>query len=203
MTKQGVEIWSDDGLARCAWCLVDPVYVRYHDTEWGSPLHDDRRMFEMLTLEGAQAGLSWLTILRRREAYRRAYADWDAERVARFTQSDVERLLAPDSGVIRNRLKIESSVRNAQGFLKIQEEFESFDAFVWRFTEGRALVPSRAPQLLSEVPCESAESRALSRELRRRDFKFVGPVIMYSFMQACGLVNDHLEGCLLDPRRAR
>jgi DNA-3-methyladenine glycosylase I len=187
-------IVSLDGRPRCSWCLSHPLYIAYHDDEWGVPQHDDTHLFEMLVLEGAQAGLSWLTILKRREAYRRAFENWNAERVARYGVADRARLLG-DAGIVRNRLKVDSAISNAGRFLDVAAEFGSFDAYLWRFTEGRTLRPARPWQTLSDVPCESAESRALSKDLARRGFRFVRPVIMYSFMQACGLVDDHLAGC--------
>ncbi|HRP25656.1 DNA-3-methyladenine glycosylase I [Thauera sp.] len=177
---------------RCAWCGTDPLYVAYHDTEWGVPSHDDRHLFEMLVLEGAQAGLSWITILRKREHYRRVFADFDAERVARYTDEDVARLLA-DPGIVRNRLKVASAIANARATLAAQARFGSLDALVWRFVEG---VPrDGARRTLADVPAESAESRAMSRELKRLGFRFVGPTVCYAFMQAVGMVNDHVEGC--------
>ncbi|MFO7708690.1 MAG: DNA-3-methyladenine glycosylase I [Desulfobacterales bacterium] len=177
---------------RCAWAGPDPLYIRYHDEEWGVPLHDDRRLFEFLVLEGAQAGLSWITILRKRDRYRKAFEGFDPRRVAAFGKAKIEALLA-DPGIVRNRLKVASAVRNARAFLEIQEEFGSFDAYVWHFVDGRPKTDRR--RSLSEVPAETAESRALSRELARRGFSFVGPTICYAFMQAVGLVNDHVVDC--------
>jgi DNA-3-methyladenine glycosylase I len=177
---------------RCDWCLGSEAYVRYHDEEWGVPVHDDRVLFEFLVLEGAQAGLSWSTILTKRANYRRLFADFDAARVARFTPARVERLLA-DPGIVRNRLKVEGTVRNARAFLAVQQEFGSFDAYVWQFVDGRPL-QSRW-RTLREVPARTALSDALSKDLKRRGFTFVGSTIMYAFMQATGLVNDHLAGC--------
>jgi len=164
----------------------------YHDMEWGVPVHDDRRHFEFLVLEGAQAGLSWRTVLQRREGYRRAFAGFDPHKVARFTAARVERLLA-DSGIIRNRAKVASAVGNARAFLRVQEEFGSFDAFIWSFMGGRTRVNAR--RSLKDIPAKTPESEALSKELVRRGFRFVGPTIVYSHMQACGLVNDHLVSC--------
>lgn len=181
---------------RCDWCLGSEAYVRYHDEEWGVPVHDDGVLFEFLVLEGAQAGLSWSTILRKRENYRRLFAGFDPVRVARFTPARIERLLA-DPGIVRNRLKVEGTVRNARAFLAVQHGFGSFDAYVWRFVDGRPL-QSRW-RTLREVPARTAISDALSRDLKRRGFTFVGSTIMYAFMQATGLVNDHLVGC---PRHA-
>ena len=177
---------------RCPWATSDPLYVSYHDEEWGVPLHDDRRLFEMLVLEGAQAGLSWLTILRRREGYRRAFDRFDPRKVARYGPRDVQRLLA-DEGIIRNRLKIESAVNNARAFLAVREEFGSFDSYVWRFVDGRPI--QNAWTRLDEVPAQTPVSNAMSRDLRKRGFTFVGPTICYAHMQATGMVNDHLVGC--------
>ena len=170
----------------------DPLYAAYHDDEWGVPSHDDAHLFELLTLEGAQAGLSWTTILRKREGYRRAFAGFDAEVVARFGAPDVERLLA-DPGIVRHRGKIESTVNNAARVLEVREEFGSLDAYLWQFVDGEPLVGTW--RTLAELPAETAESQALSKDLKRRGFRFVGPTTMYAFMQAVGLVDDHLEGC--------
>ena len=178
--------------ARCEWCLGDPLYRDYHDREWGVSVHDDRRLFEMLILEGAQAGLSWLTILKKRENYRRAFRGFDPEIVARFTARDVKRLLA-DSGIVRNRLKIEAAIRNARGVLKIREESGSFDAFLWSFVGGR---PQRNRwKALKELPSRTPVSDRMSRDLKARGFRFVGSTICYAFMQAVGMVNDHVVGC--------
>ena len=177
---------------RCAWGASDPLYIPYHDEEWGVPLHDDRRLFEMLVLEGAQAGLSWLTILRRREAYRRAFDRFDPQAVARYGPHEVERLLA-DAGIIRNRLKIDSAINNARAFLEVQEEFGSFDSYVWRFVDGAPT--QNAWTKHEEVPAQTPVSNALSKDLRKRGFTFVGPTICYAHMQATGMVNDHLVGC--------
>ena len=177
---------------RCAWGASDPLYVPYHDDEWGVPLHDDGRLFEMLVLEGAQAGLSWLTILRRREAYRRAFDRFDPQAVARYGPHEVERLLA-DAGIIRNRLKIDSAINNARAFLEVQEKFGSFDRYVWRFVDGAPT--QNAWTKHEEVPAQTPVSNALSKDLRKRGFTFVGPTICYAHMQATGMVNDHLVGC--------
>jgi DNA-3-methyladenine glycosylase I len=178
-------------VSRCAWAQT-PLSVEYHDREWGVPVHDDRTLFEFLTLEGAQAGLSWETILRKRAGYRAAFADFDPAAVARFTPARVERLIQnPD--IVRNRLKIEGTVRNARAFRKVQDEFGSFDAYVWRFVGGKPRV--NAWKGMSLVPARTEESDALSRDLRRRGFTFVGSTICYAFMQAVGLVNDHTVGC--------
>jgi DNA-3-methyladenine glycosylase I len=177
---------------RCPWAGHDPLYVKYHDEEWGLPVHDDRRLFEFLILEGAQAGLSWITILRKRDNYRGAFDGFDPVRVAAYGPAKIESLLA-DAGLVRNRAKIQAAVVNAQCFLAVQKEFGSFDRYVWSFVKGRPLVNSWKD--LAEIPAQTAESRALSADLKRRGFKFVGPTIAYAFMQAVGLVNDHLEDC--------
>jgi DNA-3-methyladenine glycosylase I len=177
---------------RCGWAGSDPLYVAYHDREWGVPVHDERRLFEFLLLEGAQAGLAWITILRKREAYRRAFADFDPRAVARFDARRRARLLR-DPGIVRNRAKIEAAVANAKAFLRVQEELGSFDAHLWSFVDGRPLQNRWRRQ--SDVPARTPQSLALSRDLRRRGFRFAGPTICYAFMQAVGLVNDHLEGC--------
>ena len=177
---------------RCPWATSDPLYVPYHDEEWGVPLHDDRRLFEMLVLEGAQAGLSWLTILRRREGYRRAFDRFDPQKVARYGPPDVERLLA-DGGIIRNRLKIESAINNARAFLAVREELGSFDSYIWRFVDGRPI--QNTWTTLEEVPAQTPVSNTMSKDLRKRGFTFVGPTICYAHMQATGMVNDHLIGC--------
>jgi DNA-3-methyladenine glycosylase I len=178
-------------LCRCPWATT-ALLQQYHDTEWGVPVHDDRTLFEYLTLEGAQAGLSWQTILQRREAYRRAFDNFDPARVSQYDQARIEALLA-DAGIIRNRLKIEAAVTNARAFLKIQEEFGSFDQYIWRFVDGRPRHNTWASA--AEVPARTPESDAMSRDLQRRGFKFVGSVICYAFMQATGMVNDHLVTC--------
>ncbi len=183
---------SESG-SRCQWVPAgDPLYLAYHDEEWGVPSHDDRHLFEMLVLEGAQAGLSWATILRKREGYRRAFAGFDAEAVARFGARDVERLLG-DSGIVRNRLKVESAIGNARAVLDAREELGSLDALLWSFVDGVPRV--NRFRALADIPAETAESKAMSRELKRRGFRFVGPTVCYAFMQATGLVNDHVLSC--------
>jgi DNA-3-methyladenine glycosylase I len=177
---------------RCAWCGTDPMYVRYHDEEWGVPVHDDRIHFEFLILEGAQAGLSWSTILRKREAYRDAFAGFDAERVARFGPRDVERLMR-NAGIVRNRLKIEAAPKNARAFLEVQDEFGSFDAYVWGFIGGKPR--QNRWKAMSQVPATTPESDVLSKDLKRRGFGFVGSTVIYAHMQATGLVNDHVVAC--------
>jgi DNA-3-methyladenine glycosylase I len=174
---------------RCGWVPeAEPLYVGYHDEEWGVPSHDERHLFEMLVLEGAQAGLSWLTILRKRENYRRAFAGFDVDKVARFGERDVERLLG-NTGIVRNRLKVESAIANARAVLEV----DSLDELLWSFVGGKPL--RNRFKKLTDIPAETAESKAMSKELRRRGFRFVGPTICYAFMQACGLVNDHTLDC--------
>ena len=183
-----------DGSMRCAWCQSDPAYVAYHDNEWGRPVRDDRALFEKISLEGFQSGLSWLTILRKRENFRRAFADFDPTRVARFTQRDVNRLLK-DAGIVRHRGKIESTINNARRCADITEEFGSLSDFVWRFAPDPKTRPKKLTWDLLRTMATTPESVALSKELRRRGWTFVGPTTMYAFMQAMGLVNDHLHGC--------
>lgn len=185
---------------RCPWAGPDPLYREYHDEEWGVPVHDDRHFFEMLILEGAQAGLAWITILRKREGYRAAFDGFDPAVVAGYDDRRVAALLG-NPAIIRNRLKIESAVGNARAFLRVQEEHGSFDRYVWRFADGRPR--QNAWRTLAEVPAETPESRALSRDLKRRGFRFVGPTICYAFMQATGLVNDHLVDCFRHTPLAR
>jgi DNA-3-methyladenine glycosylase I len=177
---------------RCAWCGTDPLHVTYHDREWGVPVRNDRTLFEFLVLEGAQAGLAWITILRKREHYRTAYDGFDPERIARWRQPRIERLLR-DEGIVRNRLKVEGARKNARAYLDVVESEGSFARFLWSFVDGRTLRHRR--RSLKELPAETGESRAMSRELRRRGFTFVGPTICYAFMQAVGMVNDHTVDC--------
>ena len=179
-------------LNRCPWAGSDPLYLAYHDDEWGVSVHDDRTLFEFLILEGAQAGLSWITILRKRDAYRRAFANFDPAAVAAFDEERIAALLA-DPGIVRNRLKIRAAVDNARAFLAVQRELGSFNAYVWGFVGGQPIVNQW--KSLREVPAETAESRALSADLKRRGFRFVGPTIIYAYMQAVGMVNDHLVTC--------
>jgi DNA-3-methyladenine glycosylase I len=185
--------------ARCPWCGSDPLYVAYHDEEWGVPLHDDRRLFEFLVLEGAQAGLAWITILRKREGYRRAFAGFEPARVAAFDGADVARLLA-DPGIVRNRAKIASAIANARAFLAVQAEFGSFDAFLWDFVDGQPII--NAWTRLDQIPARSEVSDRLSRALKQRGFSFVGSTICYAHMQAVGMVNDHLASCHRHPSGA-
>jgi DNA-3-methyladenine glycosylase I len=177
---------------RCDWAGTDPLMVAYHDQEWGVPVREDRLLFEFLTLEGAQAGLSWMTILRKREGYRRAFAGFEPEVVAGFGERDVERLLA-DASIVRNRAKVASTIANARALLAVRREHGSFAEHLWTFVEGRTLQPARRSP--ADLPAETIEARAISRDLRSRGFSFVGPTIVYSLMQACGLVNDHVSGC--------
>jgi DNA-3-methyladenine glycosylase I len=179
-------------LARCPWANGSDLYIAYHDDEWGVPVHDDRRFFEFLILEGAQAGLSWSTILNKRDAYREAFAGFDPARVARFDRRRIERMLS-NPGIVRNRLKIESAVTNARAFLAVQRECDTFDRYVWKFVDDKPVVNRH--RSLSTVPARTAQSDALSKDLAKRGFRFVGPTIMYAFMQATGLVNDHLVKC--------
>ncbi|MCP4007776.1 MAG: DNA-3-methyladenine glycosylase I [bacterium] len=177
---------------RCAWAGSDPLYLDYHDREWGVPTHDDRTLFEFLILEGAQAGLSWITILKKRENYRKAFADFDPARIARFSKERRARLLL-NEGIVRNRLKVESAVLNARAFLKVQKEFGSFDAYIWRFVDGEPKKNRFRRQ--GDVPAKTQQSEQMSRDLKKRGFKFVGSTICYAYMQSMGLVNDHLTSC--------
>ena len=177
---------------RCAWAGDDVLYQKYHDTEWGVPLHDDRSLFEFLILEGAQAGLSWITILRKRDNYRAAFDGFDAARIARYDADKIESLLQ-DAGIVRNRLKIQSVIINAQKFLEVQDEFGSFDRFIWQFVDGKTKRNNRLR--LADIPSSTGESDAMSKELKRRGFKFVGSTICYAHMQATGMVNDHTTDC--------
>ncbi len=181
---------------RCAWSLHSPDETRYHDEEWGVPVYDDAGIFEFLTLEAAQAGLSWLTILRRREGYRHAFAGFDANKVAAFTQADVERLLL-DTGIIRNRKKVESAINNARRFLETAAEFGSFARFIWGFVDGKPLQPKR--RKVEDIPVHTPLAETLAKELKRRGFSFLGPTVVYAHMQAAGMVNDHLTSCFRYP----
>jgi len=177
---------------RCEWCLKFEQYIEYHDTEWGVPVHDDRVHFEFLILEGAQAGLSWSTILKKREGYKRNFAAFDPAKVARFTEEKIEKILL-DPGIIRNRLKVYAAVNNAKRFLEVQKEFGSFDTYIWSFVKGKPIVNKW--KSLKEISATTKESDALSKDLIKRGFKFVGSTVIYAHMQACGLVNDHLVSC--------
>lgn len=185
---------------RCEWCGDDPLYIAYHDDEWGIPVHDDRHLFELLILEGAQAGLSWITILRKRERYRKVFANFDARKVARFTPARIEKLLA-DPGIVRNRLKVTGAIRNAKAFLAAQKEFGTFDEYIWSFVDGQPVLNHW--ETLKDIPAETEASRAMSKDLKRRGFTFVGPTICYAFMQAAGLVNDHMVDCFRHPSSGR
>ena len=179
-------------LMRCGWCGSDPTYVAYHDEEWGVPVHDDRRLFEKLVLEGAQAGLSWITILRKRETYRRLFHGFEVARVAALTDAELEAILL-DPGIVRNRLKVFGARKNARAFLAVQAEFGSFDTFLWAFVGGKTQV--NHPETLADLPAVSPEAEALSRALKKRGFTFVGPTIMYAYLQSMGLVDDHVATC--------
>jgi len=184
---------DDVNKRRCSWVSVDdPLMLQYHDREWGVPVHDDRKHFEFLVLEGAQAGLSWTIVLKKREGYRRAFDGFDPEKVARFTARRIEKLTL-DSGIIRNRMKIESAVRNARAFLKTQQEYGTFDSYCWRFVGGRAKL--NRWKTMRQIPATSPESDAFSKDLKHRGFSFVGSTVMYAHMQAVGMVNDHLLDC--------
>ncbi len=180
-----------DGLTRCAWAK-DDLYIAYHDREWGVPVHDDRLLFEFLILEGAQAGLSWITILKKRENYRRAFDNFDVHKVARYNSPKIQNLLA-DPGIVRNQLKVKSAVRNAQAFIAAQKEFDNFDRYIWQFVGGRPI--RNHWKSLKQIPARTPESDAMSRDLLKRGFNFVGPTICYAFMQAVGMVNDHTTDC--------
>jgi DNA-3-methyladenine glycosylase I len=177
---------------RCGWVSADPLYIQYHDEEWGVPAHDDRHLFEMLCLEGAQAGLSWITILRKRKNYRLAFDNFDATKIASYDEAKIAELLA-NPGIVRNKLKVNGFVKNARAFLAVQAEFGSFDAYLWRFVGGQPIQYRRAS--LREVPAQTLEAEAMSKDLKKRGFTFVGPTICYAFMQACGMVNDHTLDC--------
>lgn len=181
-----------DGKRRCGWPGTDPLYVPYHDDEWGVPVHDDRKLFEFLVLEGAQAGLSWLTVLRKREGYRRAFARFDPKKVARFDARKVAALLK-DAGIVRNRMKVASAIKNARAFLEVQREFGSFDAYQWRLVDGRPI--RNRWRTLKELPARTPLSDAWSKDMKQRGFSFVGSTILYAHMQAVGMVNDHVVGC--------
>ncbi len=185
-------------IQRCSWAGKDPIYCDYHDNEWGVAVHDDKKLFEMLILEGFQAGLSWITILKKRQAFRVAFANWDWCKVAQFSRDDIERLMN-DHGIVRNRRKIEGAVENARLFEQVRLEFGSFDNYIWKFTDFKTKVPENIPRTINEIPVTTAESDAMSKDLRKRGFKFVGSTICYSFMQAVGMVNDHMQNCFKAP----
>jgi DNA-3-methyladenine glycosylase I len=187
-----------DGKLRCAWCTTDPLYIDYHDREWGVPLHDDRRLFEMLCLEGAQAGLSWLTVLRKRDNYRRAFDRFDAQKMARYGAAERRRLMN-DAGIVRNRLKIDAFIDNARAYLEIRDRPGAFDAYIWKFTEGRVL--RRRPLYLRSIATATPLSEAMSKDLKQRGFRFVGSTICYAFMQAVGIVDEHQRNCWIAVKR--
>jgi DNA-3-methyladenine glycosylase I len=188
-----------DGKLRCAWCPADPLYVAYHDTEWGVPLHADAALFEMLCLEGAQAGLSWLTILRKRETYRKAFDGFDAEKMARYDAAKRRRLMQ-DSGIVRNRLKVDAFISNAKAYLEIRASSGSFDEYIWRFTDGEVL--RRRPLYLGGIAQSTLQSDAMSKDLKGRGFRFVGSTICHAFMQAVGIVNEHQRYCWVARRKS-
>jgi DNA-3-methyladenine glycosylase I len=190
-TQPAATFTAPDKLKRCSWCASDPIYIAYHDNEWGRPVHDDNKLFEKICLEGFQAGLSWLTILRKRENFRTAFKGFDPEVVAKFTSRDVERLMK-NEGIVRNRMKIEATIANAKATLKVQRELGSLDALIWSFAPKK---PAKMPKQFGDVPTSTPESKALSKELLKRGFKFVGPTTMYAAMQSLGLVNDHFATC--------
>jgi DNA-3-methyladenine glycosylase I len=179
-------------LQRCSWCGADPLYRAYHDQEWGVPLHDDRKLFELLILEGMQAGLSWITILRKRQHFRAAFDQFEAARIARYDAGKLAELLA-NAAIVRNRLKISAAVQNAKVFLRLQQEYASFDDYIWQFVDGKPII--NAWRSLDEVPAKTTAAEAMSKDLKRRGFKFVGPTICYAFMQSAGMVNDHVVEC--------
>ena len=190
-TQPAATFTAPDKLKRCSWCASDPIYIAYHDNEWGRPVHDDNKLFEKICLEGFQAGLSWLTILRKRENFRTAFKGFDPQVVAKFTPRDVERLMK-NEGIVRNRMKIEATIANAKATLKVQRELGSLDALIWSFAPKK---PAKMPKQFGDVPTSTPESKALSKELLKRGFKFVGPTTMYAAMQSLGLVNDHFASC--------
>jgi DNA-3-methyladenine glycosylase I len=190
-TQPAATFTAPDKLKRCSWCASDPIYVAYHDNEWGRPVHDDNKLFEKICLEGFQAGLSWLTILRKRENFRTAFKGFDPQVVAKFTTRDVERLMK-NEGIVRNRMKIEATIANAKATLKVQRELGSLDALIWSFAPKK---PAKMPKQFGDIPTSTPESKALSKELLKQGFKFVGPTTMYAAMQSLGLVNDHFATC--------
>jgi DNA-3-methyladenine glycosylase I len=183
---------NQSAFSRCKWSTSDPLYIRYHDEEWGVPLHDDQKLFEFLVLEGAQAGLSWLTVLRKRENYRKAFDLFDPRKVARYRERKIQKLLR-DSGIVRNRMKIEAAIQNAQAFLLVQKEFGSFDKYIWGFVGGKPIL--NRWREMDEIPAKTPLSEAISRDLAQRGFRFVGPTIVYAHLQATGLVQDHIVSC--------
>jgi DNA-3-methyladenine glycosylase I len=190
-TQPAATFTAPDKLKRCSWCASDPIYVAYHDKEWGRPVHDDNKLFEKICLEGFQAGLSWLTILRKRENFRTAFKGFDPQVIAKFTSRDVERLMK-NEGIVRNRMKIEATIANAKATLKVQRELGSLDSLIWSFAPKK---PAKMPKQFGDILASTPESKALSKELLKRGFKFVGPTTMYAAMQSLGLVNDHFATC--------
>ena len=190
-TQPAATFTAPDKLKRCSWCASDPIYIAYHDNEWGRPVHDDNKLFEKICLEGFQAGLSWLTILRKRENFRTAFKGFDPQVVAKFTSRDVERLMK-NEGIVRNRMKIEATIANAKATLKVQRELGSLDALIWSFAPKKL---AKMPKQFGDIPASTPESKALSKELLQRGFKFVGPTTLYAAMQSLGLVNDHFATC--------
>lgn len=189
---QNQESINQHQLNRCSWCGSDPVYIKYHDEEWGVPVHDDRKLFEMLNLEGAQAGLSWITILRKREKYLQLFDNFDAEKIVKYSDKKLENILQ-DSGIVRNKLKVNSVVTNAKAYMQVQKEFGSFDKYIWQFVGGKPIVNNF--KSLNKVPAKTEISDAMSKDLKKRGFKFIGSTICYAFMQAVGMVNDHIVDC--------
>jgi len=185
---------------RCHWCLKDTLYMEYHDKEWGTPLHDDQKLFEFLVLESFQAGLSWYIVLKKRDNFRKAFANFDAKKVARFDKEKFEQLMQ-DTGIVRNRMKIEAAINNAKCFLQIQKEFGSFDKYVWGFTGGKTIINKRSS--LKDVPAKTPMSDAMSKDMGKRGFKFRGSTICYAFMQAVGIVDDHIDDCWKKPKNAK
>ncbi|MBD3343934.1 MAG: DNA-3-methyladenine glycosylase I [Chitinivibrionales bacterium] len=185
---------SSPKINRCSWAGDDPVYIDYHDNEWGIPVHDDKKLFEMLILEGFQAGLSWITILKRRENFRTAFDNWDWNKIARYDTKDFDRLMN-DAGIIRNRLKIKSAINNAQRFIEVRKEFGTFDRYMWQFTNYTTSRPPKPWKSWEEIPARTKESDAMSKDLKKRGFTFVGSIICYAHMQAVGMVDDHIESC--------
>lgn len=183
---------TKDNKTRCSWCLSEQLYIDYHDNEWGQPVHDDQMLFEMLILEGAQAGLSWITVLRKRENYRKAFDNFDPKKIIKYKEKKIAALLQ-NEGIIRNKLKVNSVVTNAKIFLEIQKEFGSFDQYIWQFTNHKTIV--NRPKKLGDVPATTKESDAMSKDLKKRGFKFIGSTICYAYMQACGMVDDHVMDC--------
>jgi DNA-3-methyladenine glycosylase I len=181
-------------IIRCEWCGDDPLYIEYHDEEWGRPEHDDRKLFEMLLLEGAQAGLSWITVLRKRENYRKALSNFNPNRIAKYDEKKIKELLN-NSGIIRNKLKVNAFIVNAQCFLKVKKEFTTFDNYIWQFVNYKPIINKY--KSLKELPAYTKESGIMSKDLKKRGFKFVGPTICYAYMQACGMINDHVTGCFM------